>query len=89
MTYYGMLQSKSMQVSEAPSHFFAIICHFWSHMGKRHVAGEYFIHYCLEMAFIICLKQSLVAVDQNSVPAPQHTHSLMWVLALGSEHNGK
>lgn len=67
MTYHRMLQSNSIQVNNAPSHFLGIICHFWSHVGKE-ACSRWIFHQLLPgSGFFLHVKQW----HTSSLPCPQ------------------
>lgn len=57
MTYHRMLQSKSIRVHDAPSHFLGIICHFWSHVGKEACIRWIFYQLLPGSGFFVHVKQ--------------------------------
>lgn len=80
MTYHRMLQSRSIWVHNAPSHFLGIICHFWSHVGKE-ACSRWIFHQLLPGSGFLCMLSS-------GTPAPRHAHSLAWVHSPGLRVSG-
>lgn len=67
VTYHKMLQSKSIRVNKAPSHFLGIICHFWSHVGKEACSRWIFHQRLPGSGFFVHVKQW----HTGSSPCPQ------------------